>query len=224
MVLLASGMKVFAFLTVVTAGGFAAVFNLSPSARESIRAWQMTPAQRAAYDGYQQGKAVFIAHWSIDPKTATFATWGDDALVGAQPLRGDIWLASGRVSFTLMGTPVRQPWAVGFNKRTGEFVAYSVGAEAGDAVERVRRGEVNLEPQTSTIAPAPNPGRAVSYDPATRRYVEHQADVSGMQSRGGGGNFYIPPTPVPPAKPGDWMWKQTGALDSVGGRAGGHGR
>lgn len=49
--------------------------------------------------------------------------------------------------------------------------------------------------RTAAVEPV-GPGRTVSYDPATRSYVEHASNVSVMQSRGGGGGGGAPAKPA----------------------------
>lgn len=98
-------------------------------------------------------------------------------------------------------------------------------AEKAHAHQAAMLAEMQAAERAAALRAAPQPGRAVSYDPATRRYVEHAADVGAQQSRGGGG---YGPVATPAPSSGDTVRKNLGlkgtALDQPASDASRRGR
>ena len=161
-----------------------ATYQVSPSARAKIRRFGLSEKDLDRYNAYHEGLAMFRQRWTGD-RDAKFTVWGDDARVGAEPLQNDFWMASGRVAYTLIGTPVNHPWLIVFNRPKGEYLMHSVGGDTDQTIAAIQRGDSqkiiankNASPGARKLAaatPAPKPGEWMwkGYKPALDPPAKH---------------------------------------------------
>lgn len=149
-------------LLLLCAGLGIAAFNKSARVREFVRGTVCQPQQLVAMRDYQQGQRLFRAQWPGDPK-AEFSAWMDDGNTNSHPLKSDWCAAFGKVSFTMLGTPLRHSWLVVFNRRTSEVMASVVGEEAAETIAQIQHGEYEQlaaarEARAVAQAATPRPG------------------------------------------------------------------
>jgi hypothetical protein len=121
-------------------------------------------------------------------KDAEFVAWGDDGLTTVREVRGDVWLASGRVGYTAEGLRTSDPWICFFQRKTGELVYSTVGGDTGRMLSAIKSGELDR-----FLA---DPVALRNSDPRVR--LTYQLPPALMQKLGGdwyGGNVGPAPTP-----------------------------
>jgi hypothetical protein len=159
-------MRFLLLLILVVAGGGVAFFYHNEAFRDRFRGWRISDEDRARFEAYEKGKAVFRSAWS-GAGSAHFQAWNDDAGETAAPLdadgvTGDIWMARGHFTVAKNGAEVQEQWCQAFDRATGANKGLAVDHQAEDALRKLDAGEYRKKPaQTAGAASSGPPGQGL---------------------------------------------------------------